>query len=569
MPRVILLLGVLLLLVLGLTSAVAPWSRPTQSPADFSVVNALAHVKVIAAEPHPVGSIANAQARQYLVDALTHYGLRVEVQSGAVFGRVVHNVVGVLPGTRSKADGGPAVLLVAHYDSVPQGPGASDDGAAVAALLETLRALRTGPPVKQDVIALITDGEEAGLLGARLFCNDVTPALKADLGPPQRDPAIHAYPGLDRVALVLNFDARGTTGPSIMFETSPGNLDLIRHYAAADYAPIGNSLSYDVYKMLRNDTDFTIFRRAGKRGLNFAFIGNYFYYHTDRDTVANLNDNTLFHVGDHALSLVRHFGNLDAAELWALAAPSSRDAVYFNATSRLLIHYPATWIWTLATLQLVVTIAAVTLAFKRKLVTGRDLAGAFGRLFFALLTIPAFIFGLTQILGPPQTPGAFALETLAVIAVGVLATTALAIEFRRRNTPAAVAAAGVILSALLAIPANRYLPGGSFVFLWLPLFVALGLLLAPFLPAVPSFRAAACVTAMAPVLIIGAPLAVTLFTALTLNLAWGCSLFVVLFTWLAIGAFAPLTPLTPATVPPTQSQHPQRQASDSNAQADR
>jgi hypothetical protein len=62
-----------------------------------------------------------------------------------------------------------AVLLMAHYDSVPNAPGASDDGSGTATLLETLRALKAGPPPKRDIIALFTDGEEVGFIGARVF----------------------------------------------------------------------------------------------------------------------------------------------------------------------------------------------------------------------------------------------------------------------------------------------------------------------------------------------------------------------------------------------------------------
>ncbi len=38
---------------------------------------------------------------------------------------------------------GKAIVLLAHYDSVPAGPGASDDESGVSIVLETARALRT------------------------------------------------------------------------------------------------------------------------------------------------------------------------------------------------------------------------------------------------------------------------------------------------------------------------------------------------------------------------------------------------------------------------------------------
>jgi len=52
------------------------------------------------------------------------------------------------------------------------GPGAADDGAAVAAVLETVRALRTQAPLRNDLVVLLIDGEENGLLGAQAVVRD-------------------------------------------------------------------------------------------------------------------------------------------------------------------------------------------------------------------------------------------------------------------------------------------------------------------------------------------------------------------------------------------------------------
>ena len=133
----------------------------TAAPGEFSSARALRHTEVIAARPHPVGSAAHAAVRDYLVEQLTAAGLRPEVQRSAAvnadtYGPLragqVENVVARLEGTANSK----SVLLVGHYDSVPTGNGASDDGAAVGAMLETLRALQSGPPLKNDVIFLFT-----------------------------------------------------------------------------------------------------------------------------------------------------------------------------------------------------------------------------------------------------------------------------------------------------------------------------------------------------------------------------------------------------------------------------
>jgi hypothetical protein len=122
----------------------------------------------------------------------------------------------------------------------------------VAVLLETLRALRSSPPLRNDLIFLFTDGEEPGLLGAKAF--------------------VDAHPAA--AALVLNFEARGTSGPAFMFETSEGNGWIVRQFAEAAPYPQANSLSYKAYRNMPNDTDLTIFKKAGIAGLNFAFIGD-------------------------------------------------------------------------------------------------------------------------------------------------------------------------------------------------------------------------------------------------------------------------------------------------------
>ena len=169
---------------------------PGADPARFSAGRALGHLRVIAAAPRPLGSLHHGSVRDYLVEQLRRLDLDVEVQrassSARVFGWIrgasVHNVVGRLRGRGE----GPAVLLAAHYDTVPNSPGAADDGAGVAALLEAARALRAGPPLERDVIFLLTDAEELGLLGAMAFVAEHPWARDAFVAP--------------------NFEARGVRG---------------------------------------------------------------------------------------------------------------------------------------------------------------------------------------------------------------------------------------------------------------------------------------------------------------------------------------------------------------------
>jgi hypothetical protein len=219
------------------------------APADqFSAGRAKAHLQQIAREPHSIGTAANQRVRDYLVEQLTALGAEVRVErtigithyARQIYAGTAENIVATVKGSASSR----AVMLSSHYDSVPESPGAADAGSGVAAILEVLRALRAGAPLQNDLLILITDGEEEGLIGAAGFVRD--------------------HPDLaQRVGVVLNFEARGSSGPALMFETSEGNGWITREFARVAPYPMGSSLAYAVYKRLPNNTDMTVFKNAG------------------------------------------------------------------------------------------------------------------------------------------------------------------------------------------------------------------------------------------------------------------------------------------------------------------
>ncbi|MEU6743752.1 M20/M25/M40 family metallo-hydrolase [Streptosporangium sandarakinum] len=215
---------------------------PASAPGDrFSAERALVHLKEFAAEPRPIGSPTGDRARDHLAGRLRAAGLEVEIQRSvgarsaagpATFGQV-DNIVARLRGTNPTG----TVLIAAHYDSATMGPGASDDGAALAAMLETVRALRDGPGPRNDIVLLLSDGEEDGVLGAEAF--------------------VREHP-LGRAGGVLpNWEARGVSGPSLMFETSAHNARLVELFTDAVPAPRGHSAMVELYRLLPNNTDFT------------------------------------------------------------------------------------------------------------------------------------------------------------------------------------------------------------------------------------------------------------------------------------------------------------------------
>jgi hypothetical protein len=67
----------------------------------------------------------------------------------------------------------PALLVMAHYDTVAGSPGAIDNAAAVGVLIELARVLREHPP-RHPVILAFTANEEIGLVGATSLVRPLT-----------------------------------------------------------------------------------------------------------------------------------------------------------------------------------------------------------------------------------------------------------------------------------------------------------------------------------------------------------------------------------------------------------
>lgn len=333
----------------------------------FSAFRAKPFLKEITKAPHSTGTKENARVREYIVSVCEDLGLATEVQhttaiysigTGLLSGQV-YNVIARLKGLNSSK----AVLIMAHYDSQPNAMGAGDDGAGVAAMLEVARLLKAGKPLQNDVLFLFTDAEEDGLLGAQAFVKE-SPILK-------------------EVGLVLNFEGRGNSGISTMFEVNPENGWIVKEFIKAAKHPVANSLSFEIYKNLPNNTDFTPFKKAGVSGLNHAFVGGFVNYHSMTDRAENLDPGSLQHHGDNMLSLVKHFGNVD------LTQTKGADISYFNMMGIGMIHYPASWDKIFSALVILLLTLVVILGIKRKQVTIKgSIAGLF--IFIGLLVVLVF-----------------------------------------------------------------------------------------------------------------------------------------------------------------------------------
>jgi len=440
---------------------VAPDPVPASAPpAEFSSGRALEHVRAIAREPHPMGSPENAAVRDYLVKELRTLGVEPEVQKataayyyvdGLAGAGTPENVLARLEGTN---DGGKAFLLMAHYDSVPTGPGASDDGAGVATMLETLRALKAGPPLKNDVIILFTDGEERGLLGARAF--------------------VDSHPWAKDVGVVLNLEARGHTGPAIMFETSDEAGWIVREFAKATPYPNTGSDAVAFYKRSGSDSDLSVFLNAGRAGLNVAYIQGLTHYHTPLDNPEELNEGSLQHMGSYTLALARHFGNE------SLDLTKAPDEVYFNLF-RFLVHYPEGWAIPLMAFAILLFVGVAALGFRRRRLTLGGVALGFLAMLGSLIVAALGAHLIWTLILTLHPGGIWALEYEAPLfwmgfaALSVAITAALYVGFSRKIRVANLAVGALLWWLLLTVATSVLFAPASYLFTWPPLFTLLGL----------------------------------------------------------------------------------------------
>src|SRR5918992_5028425 len=451
-------IGVVIALVLGALAAVSllalepPDPLPSSAPAsEFSAERAFSHVEQIAERPHPVGSPANAEVRDYLVGTLEDLGLRPTVQEATSARTMegtgsiarVHNIHAQIPGSSPTGH----VVLVAHYDSVPRGPGAADDGAGVAAILEIARAISSSSPPRNDIDIVFTDAEEPWLLGAQAFVRD-----------DRLDP---------RRSVVLNLEARGTSGPALMFQSSSDNASVIPALASVQ-RPITSSGWEACYQLLPGDTDFTVFRNAGFAGMNFAFFEGSARYHTPEDSPANLDHASLQHMGSTVLATARHFGEQD------LGAPRGRSLTYFTVLGE-LVHYPQQLAILLAVLAAVVFVTTLLYARRR----GARGVGWAAVSFLGLVVVTTALgIGVWQVLrllhpgyGSFHTGDTYRPEWYAA---GLLALTAALtvvwyLLMRRRRAPEELAVGIWAWFVVLAILTAAFVPGAAYLFSWTPL----------------------------------------------------------------------------------------------------
>jgi len=441
-------IALVVLTLVGLWSAQQPPATiGVDAPLDqFSATRALGvQTRIFSPEqPHPLGSAANARFRSRIVAELGALGLEPEVRSRPVCAPygvcgTPYNIMARVRGEHSDQ----LVVLATHYDSVFAGPGAGDAAASVGAILEIARALKAGPPLKHDVLLLIDDGEEAGLLGARAFLQE---------------------PEAKQVRAYINMEARGSRGLSRLFETTDGNATFAKLFASHLPHPSTSSLFFEIYKLLPNDTDLSVFRTGDGVGIGMAFAEGAAHYHTPLDDLAHLDPRTVQDQGESALALARAFVGHEGA------LKSSDDAVYFDVLGRFVVFWPQGISWVFFALSFI-----GTFVWYRRLGTDRPKWGhadlvAFGQT-AALLAVTGmawvlqWLFGLADWL-PTRWQANLDLMGLWFACFGVVVLLLIqCLPWVRRQTEV-MRLYGVLLLMLLgAVVLWRWLPGAVYLLL--------------------------------------------------------------------------------------------------------
>lgn len=438
-------------ILLAVFATTTPSPAPADAPAiDFSAGRAMADVREIAKAPHPTGTPENARVRDYLTKRLQSLGMTVTTTTAPISAKAKErldkwrgspadaqavNLLATLPGLDSTK---PAVLLMAHHDSVWGSPGAADDTAGVAAILETVRAfLARGQKPERDLMVLLTDGEELGLEGAEQF--------------------FATNPAKDRVGVIVNLETRGGGGRASMFETGDQNGAMIDLFGGAVRHPVATSLSVFVYKKLPNSTDYTVAQKLGVPGFNFAFIGRPGLYHSPLATPDALDQGSLQDMGRQTLDLTRAL--LATPELPGKAP----DRVFYDLFGMVFLAYSA-WVgW------LILIVAAGTYAYAGLGVTTLRGFGRGAGIWLALLVIAGLLLYIGNFASIANGPTNY-YDRLAAIprleaqaALLCVAAAALVAELLLGRRPASQVLAGAVTPfLLLAAVAQAMAPTAAF-----------------------------------------------------------------------------------------------------------
>jgi hypothetical protein len=424
--------------------------RTTNSAAQFDTERAIGRLaSILDGKPHPVDSVALDSTRARLLDTIKSLGFTPEVHDetgcgGSISGSVircarVQNIT-FAAGPADNDANGPALVLTAHYDSVEASPGAGDDGVGVAVWLEVAKHFRDTPPAKP-VLFLLTDGEEAALLGAYAFADN------------------KAYG--HKIGRIINLEARGNRGPAMMFETSHPNQGVVSDWARNFNRPASNSMMTAVYELLPNSTDLTVHLHQGFAGINIAIGDGLPFYHTAHDDLAHLDHRSVQHMGDQALGAARNFLASDGQ--------AKGEIAYSDIATRIFIMLPQQI--ALMLLGLAAGVAALLIMMPARDITWRQFSWRFFALPPAMIVASGAIAwataeGIGLVRSEPEYWMAHSQALNSAIFFGALIATALGLRFLAQDARREqLFAVGWFWFLALGVTLSIRVPGMSMVFL--------------------------------------------------------------------------------------------------------
>ncbi len=222
------------------------------------------------------------------------------------------NVVVHIPANAENASG-EAVMVMAHYDSVPMGQGASDDILACSTMLEAIRyyleRMENGYTMTNDLVFCFVNGEEYALYGSEAFVNE-----------------FEGFDGLlDRIRFAINLESRGTAGTQIMFETSADNYNAVKLFGAVNKNLYTCSVATMIYDMMPNGTDFSNLK-THYQGVNIANISGGEDYHTQNDAPENVGESYATQQAQIVNRLLDKLGSYDLDSLYE----AEESAIFFS-----------------------------------------------------------------------------------------------------------------------------------------------------------------------------------------------------------------------------------------------
>jgi hypothetical protein len=337
--------------------------RPVSARAagmEFSAENAMRHLEAIALKPRPWQG--NEEARSAIVDALLKDGLHPEIQTySSVISRnkPVQNVAVRIPGTQSSG----AIVVTAHYDTMAQSPGAGDDGSGTAVAMELARAIRTGPAMKNDLIVVLTDAEEFGLIGAIAFAG--------------------SHPWMRDVRLAINLEGV-VKGPLAMWRMGADEGWLVEQLVNS-----GSKMTVAPYLFSgppMGDTDFTAFSLKGLPGYDLFTPYSYPNNHSMEDLPSGIDPASVQKAGDVLVRLVRHVGGIS----FPSPMPDLPERAYFNLFNT-IISYPTVWIPFISLAVFLFVLAAAGNALRLRLIDLKGLLAGFLSTAGMLALIPLIV----------------------------------------------------------------------------------------------------------------------------------------------------------------------------------